>query len=248
MGLTSSQGRLLMLTSRLSDIEYSEILLSQRQNTLAMRSEKVAKEYNEAMNNYKLTVKVTDTSKDSGYSIKDINYTDLTSMGYLITDVNNTIYLTKDGDNYNIPKDIEGNDLFTIEGDDSEHKGEAKINDKYYKIADGSEYLTNSKLLQNAIANGTLFIFNTLNDTPGITINTLPSSSDIEYVLDTSDDSQAESKYNYETTRIARQDNMLEMEIQQLETQHEAVLKELESVRKVIDNNIERTFKLFSNS
>ena len=49
MGLSSSQGRLLMLTSRLSDIELQQILLSQRQNRLAWDQEKIAKTYSEAM-------------------------------------------------------------------------------------------------------------------------------------------------------------------------------------------------------
>ena len=67
MGLSSSQGRLLMLTSRLSDIELGEVMISQRQNTLAWESEKAATEYNEAISNYKLQIKVTDPSEDKGY-------------------------------------------------------------------------------------------------------------------------------------------------------------------------------------
>ena len=58
MGLSSSQGRLLMLTSRLSDIELAQIMISQRQNQLAWDRENVSKEYNDAVSNYKLTIKV----------------------------------------------------------------------------------------------------------------------------------------------------------------------------------------------
>ena len=61
MGLSSSQGRLLMLTSRLSDIELAQIMISQRQNQLAWESEKISKEYNEAISNYKLTIKIPDS-------------------------------------------------------------------------------------------------------------------------------------------------------------------------------------------
>ena len=39
----------------------------------------------------------------------------------------------------------------------------------------------------------------------------------------------------------------LELDLKQLETQHEAVMKEYESVKEVISNNVERTFNLFSN-
>ena len=68
-----------------------------------------------------------------------------------------------------------------------------------------------------------------------------------KWLLDNvADDAEAESKYNYETARISRQDNQLDMELQQLETQHEAIMKEYESVKEVISSNVDRTFGLFS--
>ena len=96
MGFSSSQGRLLMLTSRLSDIELGEVMISQRQNTLAWESEKAATEYNEAISNYKLQIKVTDPSEDKGYRKEDVTYNNMTSMGYLVTNANMEIYLQKD--------------------------------------------------------------------------------------------------------------------------------------------------------
>ena len=60
MGLSSSQGRLLMLTSRLNDIELSEVMIAQRQARLAFKSEKAASEYNEKMSNYKIQIKLPD--------------------------------------------------------------------------------------------------------------------------------------------------------------------------------------------
>lgn len=244
MGLSSSQGRLLMLTSRMSDIELSEIMISQRQNQLAWESEKAASEYNEAISNYKLTIKVTDASESSGYTTQDLNYTNLTQMGYLVTNGNNQIYLTQDDDgNWIIPTDLDGQALLTID----ETTGKAIIGDEEYDILDGSRYLSDQDTLQSALMNGMIFIFDTTTSTTGISIDTLESDTQIEYVLDTSDDAQAESKYEYETARIARQDNQLDTEMNQLETQHEAILKEYDSVKEVISNNIERTFKLFSN-
>ena len=107
MGLTSGQGRLLMLTSRLSDIQLSEILVSQRQNQLAFQSEKVAKEYNEKMSNKKLVMKVNDSSEKLGYSKQDVSYENMTSMGYLVTDAKNRIYLKQNDDGtWQIPKAV----------------------------------------------------------------------------------------------------------------------------------------------
>lgn len=243
MGLSSSQGRLLMLTSRLSDIELSEIMISQRQSQLAMQSEKVASEYNEAMSNYKLTIKVTDDTEEKGYSKQDLTYDNMTQMGYLATTAKNQVYLKKDDDgNWIIPKDADGKSLLSID----KTTGLATIGNENYEVLDGTKYLSNSQIMQQSIMNGVLFLLDTKNNKDGISISSLESDTEMEYVLDTSDDAEAQSKYNYETARIARQDNQLELDLKQLETQHEAILKEYDSVKEVISNNVERTFNLFS--
>lgn len=243
MGLSSSQGRLLMLTSRLSDIELAETMISQRQNQLAMESEKAAKEYNEAMSNYKLTIKVTDPNETLGYKSQDLNYKNMAAMGYLVTDAKNQIYLQKDENGeWIIPQDIDGNDLLSIDS-----SGKAVIGNENYNIVDGDDYLAKSDVLQNSILNGRLFVFDTANAAEGgISLTMLQSETDVEYVLDTSDDAEAQSKYEYESARIARQDNQLDIELQQLETQHEAIMKEYESIKEVISSNVDRTFSLFS--
>ncbi len=244
MGLSSSQGRLLMLTANLSSIELAEIMISQRQNQLAMQSEKAATEYNNALSNYKLTINVTNTAEDKGYTTEDLNYSNLTQMGYLVTNSNYQIYLKKDEETgeWEIPQDMDGNNLLSIDST----TGKAVIGEKEYDILDGSKYLNDGKVLQNAIMNGVLFLSNPSEQVDGISISNLEANTEMRYVEDTSDDAEAESKYEYETARISRQDNMLEMELKQLETQHEAVMSELESVQEVISNNIERTFKLFT--
>ncbi len=243
MGLSSSQGRLLMLTSRLSDIEYSETILSQRQNQLAMSREAESKAYMEAVNNYKITINVTDSSTASGVRTEDLNYDNMTQMGYLITNANDEIYLKKDDKgNWIIPKDINGKNICSID----ESTGKATVNGKEFKFTDGTEYLGNKSVLQNAIMNGTVFVLDTKDENPTPTKNLLEENTEMQYILDTSDDAEAESKHEYELARLSRQENQIEMEVNQLETQHEAVMKEYESVKKVITSNVDRTFKLFS--
>lgn len=245
MGLSSSQGRLLMLTSRLSDIELSEVMISQRQNTLAWESEKAATEYHNAINNFKLQIKVTDEKEDKGYRKEDVTYANMTSMGYLVTNANKQIYLQKDENGeWIIPKDLDGNPLLTINSDGKATIG--KNTETTYDILDGGTYLSNKNVLQNAIINGLLFVMDTSDQQTGISLTMLQSETEMEYVLDTSDDAEAQSKYECETARISRQDNQLEMDLKQLETQHEAIMKEYDSVKEVISSNVDRTFNLFS--
>ena len=252
MGLTSSQGRLLMLTSRLSDIQLDEILISQRQNQLAWQSEKVAKEYNEKTTNMKLVMKVNTSDNLNGYTTQDLTYKNMTSMGYLVTDAHNTLYLTKGSDgNWVIPKadNLVDTDLFTTDTVQKDEDGNEYLtlkNGTKMNVVDGTKLIEDKIKLQSNLMNGVLYVLNTTgNDTMGTPINQLESNTSVEWVPDTSDDAEAESKYNYETARISRQDNQLDLEMKQLETQHNAIIKEIESVQKVIDDNIERTFKLF---
>ena len=284
MGLSSSQGRLLMLTSRLSDIELQQMLISQRQNQLAWKEADAAKEYSEAMNNYKLVMKVTDA--DGERVDKDLDFSTLTSMGYLVTNSSGAICLEKEiftksqlleDVNSKLQQDNltdeerasltarkeqleKENDNYTEKGNwiqptgvsgleiDYEN-GTAKLNGKSFPLADGTEFLSDKSKLQSLMINGVLFVKNSTDDTNSFspTSELLESNTDFEYVLDTSDDAAAESKHNYEISLLSAKENILEMDLAQLETQHEAVMKEYESVKELISNNVDRTFKLFSN-
>lgn len=240
MGLSADQGRLLMLTSRMSDVNLQQVMISQRQNKLAWESERVASEYHDAMSNYKLVVKVPEGSASGGYEKQDLNYTNLTQLGYLVTNANSEIYLEKDenGD-WIIPEDINGNEILEIDGN------KAIINSNEYEILDGSKYLSDPKILQNSLVNGTLFLLDTNKESDEMGISDFSTNTEMEYVLDTSDDAEAESKQEYETARIARQDNLLDMDLKQLDTQNAALQKEYDAVKELIDKNIERTFSLF---
>ncbi len=296
MGLSSSQGRLLMLTSRLSDIELQQMLISQRQNVLAASGQKAAEEYNNALTNCKIVMKVPNSNEKTGYTKEDLSYKNLTQMGYLATNGSGAVYMQKvdieldietmleslyaqlanatteeeraainqkieevsqkdaeakaNGETYtekatiwDIPTDINGKPLLELNADGTK----AIVNGEEVDILDGTAYFQDPKILNNMIVNGMMFIHNTNNNVSGITMEMLESNTQMLYELDTTDDAAAQSKYEYELASIERKENQLEMEMAQLETQHEAVLKELESVKNVISNNVERTFKLFSN-
>ncbi len=265
MGLTSSQGRLLMLTSRLSDIQLDMVLISQRQNQLAWQSQQVAKDYQAATTNMKLVMKVYDSS-ESGMKTTDLTYNSMTSMGYLVTDSANNIYLTQNEDgSWNVPtanclseneQAIFSTGVYYVDENGTEYPEQneegtltpkIKLKNKTeYTVVNGTGILDSKEKLQNNIMNGVMFVLNTTgNHTFGSTVNQLEANTTIEWVYDTSDDAEAESKYNYQTAEISRQEKELEMELKQLETQHNAVLQEIESVEKVIDKNVERTFNMF---
>ena len=53
------------------------------------------------------------------------------------------------------------------------------------------------------------------------------------------------AQYNAYTAALQAQDKALEMQLKMIESQHTAVQTEVESFKKVIDKNIEMSFKTF---
>ncbi len=71
-------------------------------------------------------------------------------------------------------------------------------------------------------------------------------STAISEVNDTSDDAAAEAKYEAATIELQRKDKMLELRLEQVQTEENAVEKELDSVKEIIDKNVESSFKTFA--
>ena len=71
-------------------------------------------------------------------------------------------------------------------------------------------------------------------------------STMISEVYDTSDDAAAEAEYEASMIELQRQDKILELRLDQVETQQKAVSTELESVKSLIKENVEDTFKTFA--
>ena len=117
----------------------------------------------------------------------------------------------------------------------------------------GKEYvvlpgLNNAYYFQNCVRTGMLQIekydaYNTEND--GWSNYDIVASPFVEDRLYTEDDAAARAEYEAKSAIIQSQDKFLEIELKQVETQHQAAQTEYDSVKKVIDKNIERSFKTF---
>ena len=70
--------------------------------------------------------------------------------------------------------------------------------------------------------------------------------SDVSTTYNTQNDAQAEAEYQYQSLRVQSKDKQLDVELKQIETQQKACESELESVKKVIQKNVETSFKYFS--
>ena len=67
----------------------------------------------------------------------------------------------------------------------------------------------------------------------------------ISEVLDKTDDAAAQADYDEKQSLFQNKDKTLEMILKQLESEHKALETEIDSVQKVIQNNVEGSFTTF---
>lgn len=105
---------------------------------------------------------------------------------------------------------------------------------------------------QEAIKTGVYFFATMENDSQTGDIKFKTQSWDVlgagtireEY--DKADDAQAEAEYKALQSKVQTADKKLELELNKLETERDAIQTEIESITKVIDDNIDKSFKTFS--
>jgi len=105
---------------------------------------------------------------------------------------------------------------------------------------------------QNAIQNG-VYYFATLGENSETGEKVMKTESwdaiqagAIGEEYDKADDAEAEAKFKATQDKIQLIDKKLEMQLDKLETERNAIQTELDSVSKVIEDNIEGSFKVFS--
>ena len=112
----------------------------------------------------------------------------------------------------------------------------------------------NSEWLKNMIQCGkiSIEIVNQDKKTGQVSFNTTSPDSDtyVSYTTTTTIDksalAKAEAEYEHKTKQIDQKDKKFDMDLSKLETERTALTTEYESVKKVISDNIERTFGIFS--
>lgn len=131
---------------------------------------------------------------------------------------------------------------------------DGQITDQLTLFADGEEWivlpaLKNVSFFQNALRQGSLILeksqceFGKKATWSPVTIG---ASEIVQDRLNTEDDAKAQAEYDTKTAIINTQDKQLDIELRQIETQQKACDNEYESVKKILDKNIERSFKVFS--
>lgn len=140
-----------------------------------------------------------------------------------------------------VEKDDEGNEIIKYV--------QRRFNEDDFLIVDD---LDDPDSFQNAIQNG-VYYFATLerdDETKESYFNTegwdTLGGGAIGEEYDKSDDAAAQAEYDTIQSRIQTQDKKLELRLDQLESNRQAIQTEIESVEKVVSDNIEKSFNIFS--
>ncbi len=133
----------------------------------------------------------------------------------------------------NTPAEIDENHLYTSEGTGT--KGNVKKNP-----------LQDNYTFEAALRDGSLRLEYYSTTDKAFKSTTISEDNCIQEVKDERAIARAESKYNQDMADLENKDNKLDLQLKKLDTEHTALQTEYESVKSVIDKNVEASFKIFS--
>ena len=263
MGMSASQVRMLSLTSRLSDLEFSAQSVSNCKIRLADASAEASKNYQIALDKQKITVMNSDTS-----TYIDANAYNLTTYGAVssmdkqrfLKDsagrlvVNSATRTAYDNANGTLETFLTLMNCGTDSGKISYYTNVFnEIQDNGGGVNEQSdENMMDSEWLYEQLTAGNIFLSEwdstAGKDGEGDFVEISWSSGDSSLVLkdDDVDMAKAEAEYQTVTAEIQVKDKKFDLQLKELDTEHTAIQTEIDSVKKVIDKNIERTFKVFN--
>lgn len=256
MGLSASQARLNLLTARKSDLEYRAQMISQRKINLAMESQQLALDYSQKRSNRILELVY---EGENSYKAK-LSYQGLMALNgsasvgdFLVKTARGKYVITGSDENelaqsqYQVACKLaqkEGNSTEDIEDFVSKYGYQSFIN-LYANQMQFVPEAADADFFQSSLRNGALFLEQNI-DNKGF--NTV-SWGGLECISDSyykEDDAIAEAEYEAKSLTLSNQDKMLDLELTQIQSQHKAVETEYDSVKKVLEKNIDTTYKIFA--
>ena len=267
MGLAASQARLLLLTARKSDLEYRAQQITNSEMILAMQTEQIAREYSIKISNqalfYTNGLDATQTSTClTGSLLVELGANNFTlqekdTNGNWHKWVPNSTVSTPEAlweytDEKGIKRTITQSDYDSMSQEDKDkctpimetiknEDGTTSTQQKTQTFDQTNTEDINPLALLEGIKMGTLRIV----DANGQVLD-LNGNNGFTQSYYTDNDREAEAEYERKTASIQVKEKRLQNDLNQVETQQKACDTEIDSVKKVMEKNIERTFKVFS--
>ncbi len=233
MGLAASQSRLLSLTSRMHDLEYKSQKLEAQKLQMANKSQEIYSEYSEALNKTKMQLKTV--GADGSNSYVNVNATNLANANYAYEVVGTgKVFKTLDvafqkATNTSATPDFSG---------DSGKETEAITN----LVESGAIVLVKVPATAYAAMDDTGV---NLSAITGATESSVGTDTSLQEVSDETDLKKAEAKYEADLSKINAKDKKFDTDIASVENERNAIKTEIDTLKTVAKDNVERTFKLF---
>ena len=223
MGLSASQARYLCLTARKNNVEFQIQMLTQEKLMNASLIEDEVALFSNGMNIQHLYYSPSGTGSVT---------TDLPRLSYQI--------VTGDVDDGGLAMDVR------------DSYGRHVVTELPSPMPDGETvenyvvdpYATQADYFENNLKSGNWGIFKMDHDGNWVD-QSIDGASFIYQGVDQGDFTVANAEYEAKIAKLERIDKKFDTQIQQLTTEQKAIETEMDSVKKVIDKNIEETFKTF---
>ena len=240
MGLSSSQARLLNLTARMHDIEYKAQNLEAQKLQMANESAHVYQEYENALNKTKVQIKQISTDgsvefvKITSDIMKDMNYAFEVAVGNKKGHVYAYNQLTE------AAKAANGNEDVTINNYD-EALNNLLQNGFIVLVklpkALGESYTAGSKTIKELLDS---------DDYKDLYETNIATDTNLQEVSDDIELKKAEAKYEADMRKINQKDKKFDTDLAALEAERNAIKTEMDTLKSVAKDNVDRTYKLFS--
>ncbi len=249
MGLSASQARLLTLTTRISDLELQAQQISNEKIRLSSDTEKITSKYSNSLNQQKFRL-LNDISTSGTYNYIDMTYNSLTGSGspllnqYAVTDSRGNILVTAEmADAFESSSNADDFiEAISSNGDDIHYTNIYNKMCGGYKLI-GEKESSDTNWMNAQIQSGNILL-EQYKDGEWVSASWY-ANDDIVEEMDDSDVAQAESEYDAAMAKIKTKDSRYDLQLKNIDTEHSALQTEVDSVKKVIEKNIDRNFKIF---
>lgn len=271
MGLAASQARLLTLTSRMHAIEYKAQKLEAEKLQLANDSDQVYNTYLNALDATKVQYRFV--NNDGSTAFANATFNDLRAAGFLFN-VNGTICNDLAGVKQALKDqgivDLSAGDSYTLlttliqEGYVVVMEKNPEISDYYKFYPDDGRLEYNDLIDENHSwdysinASGVILPGATVDNHGGEAVDvyeeytkvfgdtSVSTSTRLQEISDEVGLKKAEAQYEADMNKINKKDSRFDTELSQLETERNAIKEEMEALKNVAKENVERTFKIFT--
>lgn len=238
MGISANQARILTLTARKCDLEAQIQKLLNNKVALARETANIAQVYNDATSDKRLFV-FKPTTDSTQTQFLDFTASNLyNNYGLLIakkvaTDANNPSGYQTIG-SFNASNSFVPDTAY-----DTSTEIEAGLRDGTLILFKNADLKTQDPKTINVITNGT----NNFAKRELVDWHTSPAIMD---QLNTANDEAAQRQYETQMKSLECKEAELDVEVNDVETEHSAISNELESTKKILTKNEEDSFKYFS--